>query len=338
MKAAIYYGPKDIKIEEIPVPEIKKDEILIKTLRIGVCPTDIRYYSGLRGESTYDNPKFTMGPDTFGLSGHEVVGEVSEVGSDVRNFSEGDIVTHETFTYCGVCKYCKNGLINLCEKKLDIARGYAEFIKIPARYAYKLNKKVKIKNAPFAEPLAVVIHAVKKVPQKNLAIIGAGPMGLLMALYAIHIGKKVVLLEQKQERIEFAKKMGFEQVLNTQEGDITEVKSIFENDIFGIISSVGGGKAIQLAIEFTSGPVVIFGGTYPPESINVDLNAIHYSEKILTGSTDHVISDMLESIKLIEEGDLPLEKLITGEYALVELNKAFNSIISGNEMKVQILF
>ncbi len=338
MKAAIYYGPKDIKIEEIPVPEIKKDEILIKTLRIGVCPTDIRYYSGLRGESTFDNPKFTKGPDTFGLSGHEVVGEVSEVGSDVRDFSVGDLVTHETFTYCGVCKYCRAGLINLCERKLDIARGYAEFIRIPARYAYKFNEKVKIKNAPFAEPLAVVIHAVKKVPQKNLAIIGAGPMGLLMALYAIHIGKKVVLLEQKQERIEFAKKMGFEQVLSSQEGDITMAKSIFKNDIFGIISSVGGGKAIQLAIELTSGPVVIFGGTYPPESINVDLNAIHYSEKILTGSTDHVISDMLESIKLIEEGDLPLEKLITGEYAFTELNNAFNSIISGNEMKVQILF
>jgi len=338
MKAAVYYRSRDIRIEEVPIPTIKKDEILIKTLRVGVCPTDIRYYLGLRGESTFDNPKFTKGLDTFGLSGHEVVGEVYEVGSDVKDFSVGDIVTHETFTYCGVCKYCRAGLINLCERKLDIARGYAEFIRVPARFAYKFNKKVDIRRAPFAEPLAVAIHAVKNVPQKNLAIIGAGPMGLLIALYATYVGKKVVLLELRPERIEFAKKLGFDQVLSTREGEIAEAKSVLEKDIFGVISTVGGSKAIQLAIELSSGPVVIFGGTYPPESIQLDLNYIHYREKIIMGSSDHVVSDMLESIKLIEEGALPLEKLITGEYKLTELTKAFENIISGKEMKVHIVF
>ncbi|MDA8056080.1 MAG: alcohol dehydrogenase catalytic domain-containing protein [Thermoplasmatales archaeon] len=338
MIAAVYYGPKDVKIEEVPVPKIMDDEILIKMLRIGICPTDVRYYSGLRGESTFDTPHFTTGKDSFGLSGHEVVGQVMKVGKNVTDFKDGDIVTHETFTYCGECKYCRAGLINLCEKKLDIARGYAGYVRLPAKFAYKLDSDVGIKRAAFAEPLAVVIHAVRKIPQNNLAIIGAGPMGLLMALYARHIGKKIVLLEQKEERIKFAKGIGLDQVFKTSGEEFEKAKIILNNDIFGVISSVGGKNAIQLAYDLSSGPVVIFGGTYPPESIQLELNNIHYSEKIVTGSADHVVKDMIESIQLISNGTLPLESLVTREYHITGLKQAFDNIIAGNEMKVQIYF
>ena len=339
MKAALFYGKSDIRIEEVSVPNIEKNEVLIKNIRIGICPTDLRYYLGLRSESTYDNQKFTTGADTYGLSGHEIVGEVSEVGKNVSSLKKGDLVTHETFVYCGECKYCKKGLVNLCEKKTDIARGYAEFVKVPEKFVHKFKKGTDIKFAAFAEPLSVVIHAVKKIEQDNVVIVGAGPMGILLGMYANYIGKNTLLLEARNDREEFAKKIGMPNVMNpVKDSDL--INSRVKEEIYGAISSVGGKNAIEygLSLSSSSAPLVIFGGTYPLELINYNPNQIHYTEKIITGSTDHNIKDMKESIKIIEEKKIPLDKLITGEYSLSNLKLAFENVIAGKEMKVQIKF
>lgn len=340
MKAAIFKGPSSIEISEIEIPKPNPDELLIKNIRIGICPTDLRYYRGLRRESTYDNPLFTTGIDTYGLSGHEVIGEVVEMGNQVRGFDIGDIVTHETFTYCGRCKYCKEGLINLCENKKDIARGYSEYFKVPYNFAYKFSKSIDPKFGVFAEPLAVVIHAVKKVPQKKLAIIGAGPMGMLMGLYARHLGKDVVLIEIKKNRYEFAKKLGINALSPDISVEPSKIKEILNDGIYGVISSIGGRGAIENAITIASdsAPIVIFGGTYPPDSISLDLNSIHYSEKIITGSTDHTRENMNESIKLIEKKALPLDKLVTREFQFQNLVDAFEAALNGDEMKIQVTF
>jgi len=340
LKAAVFNGPSNIEITEIEIPKPNPDELLIKNIRIGICPTDLRYYKGLRKESTYDNPMFTTGVNTYGLSGHEVIGEVVGMGNEVRGFEIGDIVTHETFTYCGQCKYCNEGLINLCENKKDIARGYSEYYKVPYKFAYKFSKSVDPKFGAFAEPLAVVIHAVKKVPQKKLAIIGAGPMGMLMALYSKHIGKDVVVIEIKKNRYEFARSLGINALPPDISADPSKVKEFLHEGIYGVISSIGGRGAIENAISVASdsAPIVIFGGTYPPDSIPLDLNSIHYSEKIITGSTDHTREDMKESMELIEKKALPLDKLVTKEFEFPDLVNAFNAALNGEEMKIQVIF
>jgi Threonine dehydrogenase and related Zn-dependent dehydrogenases len=340
LKAAIFKGPSNIEISEIPIPKPGPDELLIKNIRIGICPTDLRYYKGLRKESTYDNPLFTTGIDTYGLSGHEVVGEVVELGDEVKGFEIGDIVTHETFTYCGNCRYCKDGLINLCENKKDIARGYSEYYKVPYKFVYKFSKSVDPKFGAFAEPLAVVIHAVKKVPQKNLAILGAGPMGMLMAIYSRHLGKNVVLIEIKKSRYEFARSLGINALPPDISVNPSTIKEILKDSIYGVISSIGGRSAVENAISIASdsAPIVIFGGTYPPDFIALDLNTIHYSEKIITGSTDHTREDMKESIELIEKKALPLDKLVTKEFKFQELKNAFDAALNGDEMKIQVTF
>jgi L-iditol 2-dehydrogenase len=339
MKAAVFYGKSDIRIEEVPVPEVSDDEVLVKTLRIGICPTDLKYYLGLRGESTYDNPKFTTGKDTFGLSGHEIVGEIVEVGRKVKSFNEGDLVTHETFTYCGECKYCRRGLVNLCEKKIDIARGYAEYVRAPQKFVHKFKKGTDVKFAAFAEPLSVVIHAVRKIPLENIAIVGAGPMGVLMAMYSDYKGKNVLLLETREDRRKFAREIGVKNVMDPI-NDAGLINSKISSEIFGVVSSVGGKNPIDYALSLSSSsaPVVIFGGTYPAEMLTYDPNRIHYTEKIITGSTDHTVDDMDESIMLIEERKLHLDRIVTGEYSLSQLKEAFDNTISGKEMKVQIKF
>jgi L-iditol 2-dehydrogenase len=339
MKAAVFYGKSNIRIEEVPVPKISDDEVLVKNLRIGICPTDLRYYLGLRGESTYDNPRFTIGEDTYGLSGHEIVGEIVEIGRKVDSFEKGDLVTHETFTYCGECRYCRKGLINLCEKKIDIARGYAEYIRVPQKFVHKFKKGTDVKLAVFAEPLSVVIHAIKKIPFEDIAIVGAGPMGLLMAIYSDYKGKNVLLLETREDRRKFAERIGIKKVMDPI-NEPGRINSEVSSGIFGVVSTVGGKNAIDYALSLSasSAPVVIFGGTYPPEVLTYDPNNIHYTEKVITGATDHTTSDMDESIILIEERKLPLHNIITGEYYLSQLKEALDNIISGREMKVQIKF
>ncbi|MEM0312789.1 MAG: alcohol dehydrogenase catalytic domain-containing protein [Candidatus Micrarchaeaceae archaeon] len=339
MKAAIFLGPSNIKITDVPEPKIGKDEVLIKVKRIGVCPTDLRYYQGLRGEETFEGIPFTTGPDTFGLSGHEIIGEIVATGENVKHFQKGDQVTHETFTYCGVCNYCQSGLINLCEVKKDIARGYAEYVKVPEKFVYIFDKKVDPVMGAFAEPLSVVIHAVKKIPTKNVIIVGAGPMGLIMALYATYIGKETTVLEINEKRIEFAKSLGLRNVYSPKDDSWREKTKFNSNNLYSSITTVGGKEAIQLALNLASAsaPAVIFGGTYPKDTVPIDPNSIHYTEKVLTGSSDHTKEDMLESIKIIEQGAIKLNKLITGEYDLNHLKDAFDNILSGKEMKVQIV-
>ncbi len=340
MKAAVYNGPSDISIMDMEIPKIRDDEILVKTIRIGICPTDIRYFLGLRKESTYDNELFTSGENTYGLSGHEVIGEVVSVGQKVKGFSPGDLVTHETFTYCGVCRYCRNGLVNLCEHKKDIARGYSEYFKVPAKFAYKFSRAVNPVYGAFAEPLAVVIHAVKKIKEDNLIVIGAGPMGLLISFYARFKGKDVSIIELKENRIRFAGSLGFNVVNPEIASDSKALQEKFSDRIYGVISSVGGRGAIEQAIKLASdsAEVVIFGGTYPPDSLPLDLNSIHYSEKVITGSTDHTVEDMKESIDIIEKELIPLNRLVTREFQFTLLKEAFQVARTGDEMKIQITF
>ncbi|MDP8011911.1 MAG: zinc-dependent alcohol dehydrogenase [Thermoplasmata archaeon] len=341
MRAACYYGPRNIKIEDMEIPEINDDEVLIETYTIGICPTDIRYYLGLRGESTYDNEKFTTGKDTYGLSGHEAVGKIVKIGKNVKKFKIGDFVVHETFTYCGECEFCKEGKINLCPNKKDIARGYSEYFKVPYKFLHLLPEDIDIDDAAFAEPLAVVLHAVKKVKNnsKDVAVIGAGPMGILISFALKLNGIDPAILEINENRRKFANELGFKNTINPEEEDFkNKIELITKYGFDGVISSIGGKGPFNLGLSITKpgGMFIIFGGTYPKDYIQLDPNAIHYSEKIITGSSDHDYDDMEEAIEIIRKREIPLKKIVTKKFSLNELNNAFESVISGNEMKVQI--
>lgn len=333
MLAACYYGPRDIRIENLPVPEIGDDEVLIESYTIGICPTDIRYYLGLRGESTYDNEKFTTGENTYGLSGHEVVGKVVKVGKNVKNIKIGDMVVHETFYYCGECEFCKEGKINLCINKKDIARGYSQYFKVPYKFVHVLPEGTDIDDAAFAEPLSVVLHAVNKIDQdvKQVAIIGAGPMGILLS-YAVKLkNMEPVIFEISEKRRNFAKELGFKHVYDS-------ILSSQTKNFDAVISSVGGKEPILNAISITKpgGKIIIFGGTYPKDTIPIDPNMIHYTEINITGSTDHDLRDMEEAINIISKNLIPLKKLVTKTFRLENLKEAFEASLSGNEMKIQV--
>jgi threonine dehydrogenase-like Zn-dependent dehydrogenase len=151
MKAAIQYGPKQVGIEMVDVPQIKDDEVLIRVKNIGTCPSDVRSYVAADKRQWYQ-----YGTEGYGLSGYEWSGEVIKIGKDVNEIKLYDKVVPEIIIPCGTCKYCRQGYTNLCIHKSYISRGYAEYAVAPSKYLYTLPPNVSFSEAAFTEPLAVV--------------------------------------------------------------------------------------------------------------------------------------------------------------------------------------
>jgi len=127
MKAAFVYGPRDLRVEEAPIPKLNDEEALVRVRACGVCYSDVRFYLGLK---KYRQTSF--GRNSPGFTGHEWSGEVVEVGRNVRNVSIGDRVVPNIIIPCGKCKPCKQGRINLCPNKILTHGGFAEYVKVPA--------------------------------------------------------------------------------------------------------------------------------------------------------------------------------------------------------------
>lgn len=340
MKAALLYGPRDLRIEEVEIPKIKDDEVLIKVKNIGICPSDVRSYLGI-----YKRQIIPYGKESYGLTGHEWAGEIVEVGSAVKEFSVGDRVVPEIIVPCGVCKLCRKGMSNLCQNKQNIVRGYAEYAKAPAKALFKVPENVSLKEAAFSEPIAVCLHAneiISPKPGDTILVVGAGPMGLLHLQISKLSGAKVIVSEVVESRLEMAKEYGADEVVNPIQDDMPKrVKEL--TDGYGadaVIVATGSKSAIESAFKAVSvaGTIVLFGGTYPPVNIEVDPNLIHYGELKVTGSYDHLPTHVERGLKLLHEKKIEVEKLVSHTLPLEQLKEGFELVKSGTALKVQIKF
>jgi len=337
MKAAVLYAPLDLRVEEVLVPKIGKDEALIKVGVIGICPSDIKNYMRTDGKTW-----FPYGPESYGLSGHEFVGKIVALGENVKNFSVGDIVVPEIIIPCGRCKYCKKGLINLCSNKKYISHGYAEYAKVNANYLYKVPDGVSMEEAAFSEPLSVVLHTnslLSPKPDDVILIIGAGPMGLLHTMITKLSGAKVIVSEVNEKRLKIAEKFGADILLNPKEVDISKkIKEITEGGADAAIVTIGNKDAIESAISSvgSSGTVVLFASAYPDITININPNIIHWGELKITGSYEHMPIDMDRALHLLRDRKINVMDLVTATFKLDDIKSAFEYARSGNGLKVQV--
>lgn len=338
MKAALMYEPLKIVIrDDIDVPKPGENEILVRVKAVGVCPSDVRFYTGERLTE-----ELSYGESSYGLLGHEWSGEVVEIGKGVDNISVGDFVACDHLVYCGKCRYCGMGLTNLCMNKKWYLRGYAEYALAYAPFAYKLSRHVQFEEACFAEPIACVLNANRITnvkPGDIVLVVGAGPMGLLHAQIAKLSGATVIISDIIKERVEFAKKIiGVDVAVNASEEDLSKVvKEVTDNiGVDKAIVSIGNRTAIEQAIPLVRkrGIVVLFGGTFPPDKISIDPNMIHYNEIILTGSHDHIREDFRRAIELISHHKIMLAPLISHKFKLNDLVKAFETVRAKRGLKV----
>jgi len=338
-KALIIKGVGLSEIEEIQMPELKKNEILVKVKSCGVCTTDRRIFTG------------KIKVPTPMIGGHEAAGEVVKIGEKVKKVKEGDFVTLDTINRCGVCYYCVRGMDNLCinarkgrriEEKFLIAGGFSEYAIVKEKQAFKLLKDTPLKVAALTEPLSCCLHSIKKADLQfgdSVLIIGGGTMGILHAFLAKKRGAKAVISDPEDKRRDFITKMGFKAIKPEEiEEILPEINEGFGFDAVFITAPVV--DVVNKTIEYVRkvGTIVLYTSMHPTGDLNIDCNKIHYSEVKITGTEGRTIEDFRQATNLISSFYEDLKCLVTKTISLEELNDELSLIPAGHEQRTVVLF
>jgi len=322
MKAALLYGLNDLRVVEVDKPIIKSDEILVEIHKCGVCPTDIRKYRA--GSNRIKYYPFNLG--------HEWSGVVVEKGKDTAGFDVGDRVVGMDF------------------------RGYAEYAVISQK---KLDKKLVVKipedlsyeKATLFEPLADCLHSIqdkaKVKPGDWVAVLGGGSMGLLHLMVLKNMGCHSILIEILPERLNIARSLGADVLINPQTEDpISHIRELTNgNGVDSAIVSIGIPVLISQGLEIVKegGSVILFGGTADTTGVEIDINTIHYREINLVGSaglgrpsSQRNVGLLDKAIELLTQDNLPAEQLITHRFSLDDIEEAFRIIEEKKGIKAMI--
>ena len=342
MKAAVLYGQEDVRTEEIDIPTITDDEVLVKVKVALTCGTDAKVY--LRG----GHPKMIKPPAVFG---HEWAGEVVETGAKVKDFPPGTPVVAANSVPCFQCFYCQRKELSLCENLLFLNGAYAEYIKVPAPIVktnlFQIPLGISFREAALLEPLSCALHGLERIKVsrgEEVVISGGGPIGLLFLLLCKYKGAKVTVGDKMPERLEIARQLGADVVLNAEVlGDnyLAEIRKI-NNSGEGAdlaIEAVGNPRVWELSLDMVrkGGRVLLFGGCRPGTTFEVDTKLLHYSELTLKGVFHHTPHYVKKAFELITGRALNLAPLITHQLPLSRLPEALHMITSKEGIKIAVI-
>ena len=346
MKAAVLYGPQDVRLEEIDIPEIGPGDVLLKIKAALTCGTDAKVF--LRG----GHPAMIKPPAVFG---HEFSGEISEVGSAVKDFKPGMRVVAANSAPClpgqgGNCFFCKIGQQSLCDSLLYINGGYAEYVKVPETIVrqnlLEIPEGVSFAEAALVEPLACVVHGIEEsnIRAGDMVVVnGAGPIGLFFVALAKLKGARPLATDVLQERLDRARKLGAEAVINAGSGeDVVERVKELTGDGRGadvVIDATGLPRVWEKAIQMVrkGGLVNLFGGCAPGTKIEIDTALIHYSEITIKGVYHHTPAYVRQALGLISEGKIDTRLFITKELSLEKIAEALKLIINHQGVKTAVI-
>jgi len=343
MKAAVYYGREDIRIEEVPLPEITKEEILVRVISCAICGTDLRIYR--YGHRKVKPPH---------IIGHEVAGIIEKVGKEVKDYKEGERVLLVTEVGCNLCKWCLEGRKNLCPKMKAFgyyySGGFAQFIKIPKEAVEQGNlipfpDTLSFEEASLIEPFSCCINGQEYLNiglGSKVVVIGAGPIGLMHSELAKSKGAKtVIMVDISPSRLEMAKSFSLDFLIDaSKENPVEKVKEITGGEgADAVIVACPSGEAQVEAIEMAGirGRVSFFGGLPSEKShINIDANLIHYKEIGVFGAFSSSNQHYHKALKIIKGGRVTLKKFITSSYPLDRIEEALKILSQGKAIKIVI--
>ena len=341
MMAVRFYEPRVIRLEQVEVPKIGKDELLIRNRVTLTCGTDLKMY--LRGHRLVTPPL---------VIGHEFAGTIEQVGEDVRGFAEGMNVVAANSAPCLSCYYCRIGKPNLCDHLDEVLIGfsspgaYAEYVRLPGRIVrqntYEIPKDISFEEAAFLEPLACVVHGGELADVKTedlVFVIGAGPIGLLHVLLAKACGAKtVVVADTSPERLHRSAELGADQTVDSKD-PVSQIKELSENRGADVtIEAVGKPETWELAVRATrkGGTTVLFGGCPAGSTAPIDTGAVHYGELTLKGVFHHTPANVREALRLISTRQVKVAPLITHRMRLSEVEAALQLMQNGTAIKVAL--
>ena len=308
MKAIYLKKAGEIEVAEISKPLRGENEILVKIRGMGICGSDVSAYLGTSPMVSYPR-----------IIGHELVGEVSEVDSNDKEFSVGDRVALEPYVYCGKCYPCSTGRTNCCENLrvlgVHIDGGMSEYFSHPRRLVHKLPADLPWDVLAMTEPLTISMHAVNRSrlqEGEHVVITGCGPIGMLAAQYALTLGAVPIMVDPVDERLNFAQAMGVKHTVNLVKTDaIAAIRTITGNRMAEVvIEASGSAAAIRNSIDYVSyaGRIVLVG--WPKGEVSLPTALFTKKELDVLGSRNSV-RDFPESIRLIASKKISVMPVIT---------------------------
>lgn len=345
MKAAVFYGPLDLRLEERPVPQVGRGDVLVKVEACAICGTDIRiFHFGHRAIS---------GPQ---ILGHEIAGVIAAKGENVEGYEVGDRVVIDPIVSCGQCFFCQRGLTNLCLvfKERTEAFGYyypggfAEYVLVPEKAVRRGNllkfpENLSFEEAAIAEPMACALNG-QLLSQVGLGdrvlVIGAGPVGCMHVALAKVLGAiRVFVAEIQEARLSEAKRFGADRLVNPAKENLKDV-ILAETQGIGpdvVIVAASSRKAQEEAIELVAprGRVNFFGGLPKDDRfVSVDGNTVHYKELFIHGTSGATSSHIRTCLNLMSAGRIDGKAYISKVIGLDELPQMLQEIQKGPYLKV----
>lgn len=348
MKAAVWHGRRDIRLEDVPLPPAPEPGwVQIKVHWCGICGSDLHEYVAGPVFIPVDKPHPLTGLKGQCILGHEFSGEILALGEGVEGFAIGERVTADACQHCGECWYCRQGQYNLCENLaftgLMNNGAFAEYVNVPANLLYSLPAGFPTEAGALIEPLAVGLHAVKKAGSlvgQTVVVVGAGTIGLCTMMCAKAAGAaQVIAIEMSAARKQKALDVGADRVLDPNECDpVAEIRALTQGLGAPVSFECIGHKAtVQLALDVIrkAGTAVLVGIFEEPSNFNF-LDIVS-TEKQVIGSLAYN-GEFADVIALIDDGRLNIAPLITGRIELTRiLDRGFEELINNKDENVKII-
>jgi threonine dehydrogenase-like Zn-dependent dehydrogenase len=330
MRAALLKDIGHFEVEQVAKPQITNpDDVLIKVLVCSICGTDVALSDLLEyaGKDLHDE-----------ILGHELVGEVVEIGSGVTDLTVGQRVVVNPNSYCCKCPSCRAGYRNHCENMelmgITVNGGFAEYVKTKEFLAFPISDKVPLNHAAFAEPLSCAMNGFSRLnitPGDTCVVFGCGPIGLLFAQLARASGARVACVEVKENRMAKARELGFDVYAAGPDVKDKLIEKWGRRANFCIDAA---GRQLVTAIDYAEyrGTILCFAG---PRTTEEGWSFSPIQNKELTVMGSFIINDsMAQAITVLECGILDLDPLVTHVLPLEELNKGIELMKSGEGMEI----
>ena len=331
MRVAMYYNNKDIRVEEIPTPQIGQGEILLKSLACGICGSDVMEW--------YRAHKAPL------VLGHEATGEIVEIGEDVKRFKKGDRVFVSHHVPCNTCHYCLNGNHTVCDSLRSTnfdPGGFAEYVRVPEinvdRGVFVLPDNMSLEDGTFIEPLACVVRGQRLAriePGQTVVIIGSGMSGLLHILLARSLGAgKIIATDINEYRMEMARRFGADSVISAHDDLPSHLLKLNSNRLADrVIVTAGADSALNSALQSVDrgGTILFFAPGGPETNLSVPFNDFWKNCITLMPTYGASPLDIEVAIELISSQRIPVKEMITHRLGLAETEQGFKLVNEAQE-------
>ena len=336
MKALVKKQPGEgLWLEEMPQPGVAANDVLIKVDRTGICGTDLHIYK-------WDDWADKTVPVPL-VVGHEFVGEIVEVGSDVRDFSVGELVSGEGHVVCGHCRNCMAGRRHLCNDTAGIGvtrpGAFAEYIALPQTNVWVHKPGIDLDVASIFDPFGNATHSTLSFPVlgEDVLVTGAGPIGIMSAAIARHAGARhVVITDVNEYRLDLAKRMGVTRAVNVANESLADVqKELGMDEGFDVGLEMSGNPDAfneMLANMCHGGKIAMLG--IPEKEMPIDWNTVVFNMLTIKGIYGREMYETWYKMTVMLEGGLDIAPVITHRFKFTDFQQGFETALSGKSGKV----